>query len=157
MLSLNKIVDEAVGANQTDTGYDRQGAVNTATPRVLADPDLTKHCVQSHLTRLATNLMKSRRKANAEAGPHQSSFFGLRDTHVITDDEEQPMKFTTALTREEFDAIIVLRQNQVTADIAYLTKLREARRLTTDIWNRHPDWTWGQVEAAYALLHPIAA
>ena len=155
-MSLNKIVAEVTDANDTDGVINRHAAINAAVPQVLADKELTEMCVRGHVSKLIASNVKSRIKERAKADTGQSSFFGLRDHHVIDDGEGQ-IKHTSILSRMEFVGLIRLRQDQVNADLAYLTKLRAAERDTREIWDRHPDWTWGQVEAEHARRHARAA
>jgi len=155
-MSLNKIVAEATEAHDANGVIDRAAAITDAVPKVLADKELTEMCVRGHVSKLIASNVKSRMKERVQADPRQSSFFGLRDHHVVDDGEGQ-IKHTSILTRIEFVGLIKLRQDQVNADLAYLAKLRAAERDTREIWDRHPDWTWGQVEADHARRHARAA
>lgn len=148
-MSLNKIVADATEAHDQDGVIDRHAAINVVVPQVLADQELTEMCVRGHISKLIASNVKSRIKERAKTIPGQTSFFGLREHHVVDDGEGQ-IKHTSILSRIEFVGLIKLRQDQVTADLAYLEKLRIAERGTRDIWDRHPDWTWGQVEAEHA-------
>ncbi len=156
-MSLNKIIAEVTDANDEDGVINRHAAVNDAVPLVLADKELNELCVRSYLSRIIADNSRKRRRAFAEDDVRQASFFGLREHHVVADDAEGQIKHTSALSRPEFDGLIIVRQNQVTADLAYLSKLREARRLTADIWSLPPDWTWGEVETAFAAIQNAAA
>lgn len=155
-MSLNKIISEAIEAHESDGVIDRHSAINTAVPQVLADGEMTEMCVRSHLSKAIASSCKRRVKEAAEANPLQIGLFGLRDVHVL-DNGEGNIKHTDALSRIEFHGIIRVREQQVNADLAYLKKLRTAEMETRAIWDRHPDWKWGEVEREYARRHPKAA
>lgn len=155
-MSLNKIVADAIDANEAEGVINRHSAINLAVPQVLADGELTEMCVRGHLSKVIASSCKRRARELAEKDSGQSSMFGLRDAHVL-DHGEGVIKRTEALTREEFRGIIRIRQDQVVADFAYLKRLRDAEMETRAIWDRNPNWTWGQVEAAYARQTAKAA
>jgi hypothetical protein len=155
-MSLSKIIAEVIDVNEVDGIINRHSAINLAVPQVLADEELTEMCVRSHLSKAIASSCKKRVREASEANSAQCSMFGLRDTHVL-DDGEGAIKHTEALTRDEFRGIIRIRQDQVTADLAYLKRLRDAEMETRSIWDRHPRWTWGQVEAEYARHNAKAA
>ncbi|MBB4857174.1 hypothetical protein HNO88_000481 [Novosphingobium chloroacetimidivorans] len=155
-MSLNKIVAEAIDANESAGVINRHNAINLAVPKVLADEEMTEMCVRSHLSKVMASTCKKRARELAATSAAQSSLFGLHDAHVL-DHGEGIIKRTEALTRDEFRGIIRVRQEQVTADMAYLKRLRDAELETRAIWDRNPNWTWGQVEAAYARKDAKAA
>ncbi|AHE55885.1 hypothetical protein [Sphingomonas sanxanigenens] len=160
-MSLNKIITEATEAHEVDGVINRQAAINTVVPQVLADQEMTELCVRSHVSKAIASNVRSRSRASAHADPREMSFFGLDDRHVIDGEENDAkrasdLKRTEALTRIEFAGLIRRRQESVNADLAYLAKLRNAERVTRDIWDRHPDWRWGEVERAHALRQRAA-
>jgi hypothetical protein len=126
-MSLNKIVADAIDANEAEGVINRHSAINQAVPQVLADEDMTEMCVRSHLSKVIATNCKKRARELAEADSSQSSMFGLRDAHVL-DHGEGVIKRTEALTREEFRGIIRIRQDQVVADMAYLKRLGEVEK-----------------------------
>ena len=154
-MSLTKIVAEVTDAHEQNGVINRHGAITEAVPRVLADPDLTETCVRGHLSRMIATNAKARTREMAAAEPRQESIFGLREVHVL-DDGEGNIKHTRALSRFEFFGLINVRQKQVADDLKYLNRLRDAAAKTTRLWDAHPDWTWGQIEDAYAR-HRAAA
>lgn len=156
-MSLNKIIADATEANEVDGVINRHAAINDAVPQILADADMTEMCVRGHASKMIANNVRSRKRDRDGTDNRQTSFFGLRDDHVLPDDGEGQIKRTSALSRPEFASLISVRQQQVNADLAYLSKLRDAEMQTRAIWDRHPDWTWGQVEAEFALTHSRAA
>lgn len=148
-MSLSRIISDAIEANEADGTINRQGAINVAVPLILADEELTEMCVRGHTSKLITSSSKKRTRESANASPEQIGLFGLRDRYTL-ENEEGNIKRTEALTRSEFKSIIALRQNQVNADLAHLDRLRRAEFETQAIWDAHPDWTWGNVEAEYS-------
>ena len=155
MSSLSKIVSDVTDAHETNGVINRQAAIDEALPRVMADEEMATSCVRAHLSRLIATNAKSRVRDAAAADSRQSSMFGLQPAHVI-DDGEGSIKQTRALSRLEFASLIRVRQESVEADIAYLDKLRKASTATSKLWDRHPQWTWGQVEDAYARQQAAA-
>ncbi|MBB4858282.1 hypothetical protein HNO88_001601 [Novosphingobium chloroacetimidivorans] len=155
-MSLNKIVADAIEANEAAGVIDRHNAINAAMPQILADEELTEMCVRSHLSKVIASNVKKRRRERGKTTLEQNNLFGLMDAHPIGDSEGF-IKRTEALTRAEFREIIRIRQDQVTADLTYLKRLRDAELETRAVWDRHPDWTWGQVEAEYSRQHAKAA
>lgn len=155
-MSLGKIVAEAIEANEAEGTINRQGAISAAVPQVLADEEMTEMCVRGHLSKLITSSSRKRNREAAEADPCQIGLFGLRDSYVLGD-EEGNIKRTESLSRIEFESIIRVRQKSVNDDIIHLNRLQEAARVTRPIWDEHPDWSWGQVEAEYARSQSRAA
>lgn len=157
-MSLHKVIAEAIEANESDGTINRQGAISIAVPQVLADEEMTEMCVRGHISKLITSSSKKRAKeaADRSAFPEQASLFGLRDSYVLGD-EDGNIKRTEALTRIEFESIIQVRQRQVNADLVHLGRLQDAARVTRAIWDAHPDWVWGQVEAEYTRVKAKAA
>ena len=156
-MSLNKIIADVTEANEDGGVINRHAAINDAVPQILADAEMTDMCVRGHVSRMIATNVRSRKRDASNTSLAQQSLFGLRDDHVLPDDGEGIIKRTSALSRPEFESLITLRQKQVNADLAYLMKLRDAARHTSTIWDRHPDWTWGQVENEYARLNARAA
>ena len=154
-MSLNKIISEAIDANEDTVGINRHGAIEVAVPLVMADPDLTETCVRGHVSRLITSNAKRRASEASSGDSRQTHLFGLNEMHVL-DDEGHTIKRTRQLSRLEFMGLIRIRQEKVDQDLAYLGKLREAARETGTLWDRHPDWTWGDIEDAYARLRRVA-
>ena len=60
------------------------------------------------------------------------------------------------MSRIEFQGLIKLRERQVEDDLTYLARLKFAADETGFIWDRHPNWSWGQVEDAYARMKKAA-
>ncbi len=154
-MSLNKIIAEVTDANEKDGVINRHAAINDAVPQIIADKEMVEMCVRGHVSKLIATNVRNRKRDESKLDGRQSSFFKLRDDHILPDGEGV-IKRTEALTRIEFESLIRLRQDQVNADQAYLMKLREAARVTRPIWNQHPDWLWGQVEDAYARQRQAA-
>jgi hypothetical protein len=156
METLGDIISAATEANQSNGVVNRHEALNTAIEQVKSNPDLADQCIRADLgRRIKERAIRVARNAGDRSN-RQMSMFGLRAAYAL-DDEAHNVKDTDALTRSEFEALINLRQRQVTADLGHLSKLRDAMRHTASIWNRHPDWTWGQVEAEYANRQARAA
>lgn len=149
MTVLSDIIAEATEAHQDGGVVKRHDALNAAFVRVRDDPELSEQCIRADLgrrikecaIRTARNIGKSDRR--------QSSLFGLRSAYAL-DDGAHDVKQTDELTRAEFQGLINLRQQQVTADLNHLTKLRDALRQTASIWERNPEWLWHQVQEAFA-------
>ena len=155
-MSLADVIAEATEAHQHDGVVDRNAALGDAFGRVRADPELADQCIRSDLVRRIKERTCKAAKRAGEADARAPSLFGLRNAYAL-DDDAHDIKDTDQLSRAEFQGLVNLRQRQVNADIAQLTKLREALRQTADIWDRHPAWTWGQVAADYAQRRARAA
>jgi len=80
----------------------------------------------------------------------QSSFFGdkLRSRYAI-DLDGHVFKDTETLMRLEWKRAIAIRENQLRGDSAVLAAMHEADRALGPIWDRHPNKTYGEIEAMY--------
>jgi hypothetical protein len=108
-------------------------------------------CAKSEIARRIQQYMARSRKA-AVSGTMAASGqgvlpLGLRPAHAI-DDDGREMVLTVHMTQAQFRKVIEIREQQVIADTAYLTKLRSAYSAACPIWTAHPDWTFGQVAEA---------
>lgn len=149
MTALSDIIAEATDANREGGVIRRHDALNAAFERVRDDPDLAEQCIRADLgRRIKAAAMRTAHNIGRE-DRRQATLFGLRAAYAL-DDEAHDIKQTDDMTRAEFEGLISLRQQQVTADLSHLSKLRDALRQTSTIWDRNPGWLWRQVEEAYA-------
>ncbi len=156
MTALSDIIAEATETHQENGVVLRHDALQAAFVRIKDEPELAEICIKADLgRRIKMSATRTARKLG-DGEPRQASLFGLRPAYAL-DDDAHNVKQTDDLTLREFDSLITLRQQQVTADMNQLTKLRTARRETAEIWTRHPDWVWHQVENAYSSQRRRAA
>jgi hypothetical protein len=148
-MSLSSIIAEAVFENEHNGVVDRQAAINAALAKVKEDDELVDRILKAGISKQVKDYA-CKAVHQLEQTPAQHSLFGLRHAHTL-DDDENIIKQTQYMTRIEFQGLITLRRRQVKADMAYLKLLEDAATETASIWDEHPDWTWGQVEAEYAL------
>ena len=155
-MSLAQIIADAANHNVKEGICDRDAAIAEALPQVLADPLIVDSIVRSDLSkRLKQHLVKVRDAAIRDFDDGQGQLFGLRPAHVLAG-AEGIIKSTAAMSRIEFAGLIKMREQQITDDLAYLARLKFAQDETALIWDNHPDWSWGQVQSAYARMKKAA-
>ena len=155
-MSLAEIVADVATKHEKGGIVDRDAAVTEALPRVMAEPIMVEQIVRRHLSNsIKQHLTKVRDAAIANFGSRQISFFELRPAHVLAGDDGI-IKSTRALTRIEFQGLIKVRERQTQDDLNYLARLKHAADETGLIWDRHPNWTWGQVEDCYTSMKKAA-
>jgi len=155
-MSLAEIIADVASHHQKEGVFDRDAAIEEALPRVMADPHSVESIVRSALgQRIKQHWVKVQDAAMQSFASGQMDMFGLRHAHVLAGDENI-IKSTRAMTRIEFTGLIKLRQQQVNDDTAYLDRLKFAADETAMIWDRHPNWSWGQVQDAYGRMKKAA-
>lgn len=155
-MSLAEIVADVATKHEKAGIIDRDAAVNEALPRVMAEPFTVEHIVRRHLSNsIKQHLTKVRDAAVDTFGSKQGSLFELRPAHVLAGDDGI-IKSTRSMTRIEFQGLIKVRERQVEDDLTYLARLKFAADETGFIWDRHPDWSWGQIEDAYSRMKKAA-
>ena len=155
-MSLAEIVADVATRHDKGGIVDRDAAVNEALPRVMAEPFTVEQIVRRHLSNsIKQHLTKVRDAAVGTFGSGQLGLFELRPAHVLAG-EDGIIKSTRSMSRLEFMGLIKLRDRQVQDDLTYLARLKFAADETGFIWDRHPNWSWGQVEEAYARMKKAA-
>lgn len=155
-MSLAEIVADVATKHENAGIVDRDAAVQDALPRVMAEPFTVEQIVRRHLSQsIKQHLTKVRDAAVTSFGSGQGSLFELRPAHVLAGDDGV-IKSTRSMSRIEFQGLIKLRERQVQDDLTYLARLKFAADETGFIWDRHPNWTWGQVEDAYVRMKAAA-
>lgn len=155
-MSIAHIVADVTAEHQKDGLLDRNAAVEAALPRVMADALAVETIVRQDLARrIKQHAVTVRDAAISAFASGQQSLFDLRPAHALGGDEGV-IKSTRTLSRLEFNSLIKVRQRQVQDDLSYLARLRHAADETSAIWDRHPDWLWGQVEDAYRRMKKAA-
>lgn len=155
-MSLAEIVADVATKHENAGVVDRDAAVAEALPRVMAEPFTVEQIVRRHLSNsIKQHLTKVRDAAFSTFGSGQASLFDLRPAHVLQGDDGI-IKSTRSMSRIEFQGLIKVRERQVEDDLTYLSRLKFAADETGFIWDRHPAWSWGQVEDAYARMKKAA-
>ena len=155
-MSLAEIISAVAGKHEKAGIVDRDAAVNEALPLVMAEPYTVEQIVRRHLSNsIKQHLTKVRDAAVGNFGFGQGGLFELRPAHVLAGDDGI-IKSTRSMSRIEFMGLIKLRDRQVQDDLTYLARLKFAADETGFIWDRHPGWTWGQIEDAYARMKKAA-
>jgi hypothetical protein len=154
-MSISEIVAKATSNHESGGIVDRDAAIAEALPQVLGDPLAVETIVRQDLARRIKQHLCRVRDDAIQTFNGQGDLFGLRPAHALAGDEGI-IKSTRALTRIEFAGLIKMRERQVEDDMSYLARLRFAADETGLIWDRHPNWTWGQVEDAYRRLKKAA-
>lgn len=75
-------------------------------------------------------------------------FPDLKASYVI-DSQDRYLKRTENLIRLELIRVIQIREESVAADHAHLNVLKDVRDKLAPYWDKHPDFTLGQVAALY--------
>lgn len=152
---LSDIVGRVIDVCKKDGRIDTHRAIEAGLPLVLQDDDVRDKLIRDALGRAI--LAASTRISRASDGTKQSSFFGdkLRQGYAL-DIDGRMIKETDSLTLIEFDRLILIREKQITDDIAHLNVLREAKRQLSPIWDVHPDYTYGQAERAFLATETAA-
>lgn len=155
-MSLREIISDVAAKNERGGIVDRDAAVEEALPRVMSDGLLVEQIVRQHLSKsIKQHMCRATEAAVRSFGNGQPSLFDLRPAHTL-DGVDGIIKSTKALTRIEFHGLIKMRERQIEDDRVYLARLRHAAAETGMIWDKHPNWTWGRVEEAYAKLKKAA-
>jgi hypothetical protein len=141
---LHRVMEICEVNGQLDQGH----VTSTGVPLVKADPEAVDECVRETVWR-RVGVMTKRLPRLATATPRQAELFpGLR-THYAVDTEGRVLKQTGLLSRLEFERIIGIREKQVADDAAHLKLLKDAREELAPLWDRRPEATFGEIEAAY--------
>ncbi len=155
-MSIAEIVADVTAKHERGGVLNREAAVEDALPQVLADSFAVETIVRQDLARrIKQHAVKVKDAAMNSFATGQRSLFDLRPAHVLGG-EEGVIKSTRTLNRVEFHGLIKVRQRQVEDDLSYLARLRHAADETSAIWDRHPDWLWGEVEDAYRRMKKAA-
>jgi hypothetical protein len=155
-MSLASIIADVTMRHEHDGIVDRHAAIQEAVPLVLADQPTVEQIVRQHVSKsIKQHLTRVQESTMRALGSRQISLFDLRPHHVL-DGEDGIIKNTRALSRIEFQGLIAMREKLVRDDLTYLAKLKHAAAETSLIWDSRPDWSWGQVEDAYARMRNAA-
>lgn len=151
MSRLNDVIAQVVDEMISPAGRINIGL---AADRVYALVEFSQieACAKSELSRRIKQYMERGRKAAADGADGRSVGqidlpLGLKPAHAI-DEDGREMILTAQMTRAQFEQVIQVREAQVIADTAYLSKLRNVYQTAVPIWAKHPEWTLGQVVSA---------
>lgn len=139
-------------------GINRQAAIETAVPLVMADTEALDQIVREGIGRRIKDLATKRRRAaqSEDAGPEMPSLFGDLRPRYALDAEERFIKRTEDLTRVELRRCIQIRRQQLKADEAHVKAMEDAERLVARFWDAHPDMTFGEVTGLYLASRAAA-
>jgi len=151
---MSRLSDQIQKAIDIHVGKDGRLDLHAAIETVCSGLDFSKIESLGKLEigrRLKAAMERGAASARTKAETRQYSLpFDLKDAHAL-DDEGRKIVLTRSLLRSEFERVIEIRQRQIVADSAYLKRLQDALLAATPIWDRHPDWTFGQVCEALSL------
>jgi len=155
MSRLSDLVNEAVITHTKQDGtIQRHEAVKSIKPNlddesreILIDEALSER-VTTAAKNSKSSIMAMAKKRNMELPFHLNGAYPL-------DIEHRYIKRTEALSREEMQRVISIREKQIVDDTKHLAELRTAFHAVEPIWDAHPNWTFGQCCAA--LLKKQAA
>lgn len=137
-------------------GIDMEAAASAGVEMVKADDEIADQLIHDAIwKRIKDAATKAKKQAETTDENSQPTLFNVRPRHAI-DTEGRVVKRTEDLSRFEWKRIIQIRWDQVQADQAYLNELMKADAALSPIWDEHPDYTYGEAEAAYAASRVAA-
>jgi len=156
MSRLNDIINEAILLHTKDDGslvpHQAVSAIKPALDEESRDTLVTE-ALTARVTTAAKNsksaIFKMAKKRNMEL-----PFANLHGAYPL-DLEGRYVKRTESLLKAEMQRVINIREKQIIDDTKSLAELRAAFVAVEPIWERHPDWTFGQ--CCSALLRKVAA
>lgn len=156
-MRLNDIIAQLIeDYDRPGHGIDMQAAANAGVEMVKADDDIAGQLIHDAIwKRIKDASTKAKKQAEQSDGNDQPTLFNLRPRHAI-DTDARVVKRTEDLSRLEFKRLIQIRWDQVQADQAYLNELIKADAALAPIWDQHPEYTYGQAEAAYVASRTAA-
>lgn len=144
MSRLSDLVNEAIILNTKSDGtlvpHDAVSAIKPALDDESRDILVTE-ALHERVSNAAKNsksaILKMAKKRNMELP------FNV-DGAMALDIDGRYIKRTESLTQAEFKRAINIREKQIVDDSAKLAELRTAYHAVEPIWERHPDYTFGQ-------------
>lgn len=156
-MSLNDIVGRVIELCDRNGAIDTHKAVQTAFPLVIADDEATEQLVREGLAKRIKDAATKMNRQSEQAAS-QASFFGdkLRRRYAL-DTDGRVIKETEYMQRLEFERLIAIREKSIIDDTAHLDVLKRALVAVAPIWDRNPEYTYGQAERAFLAAELAAA
>lgn len=149
MSRLSDVIGQAIETEMDPFGrLDIPRAIAVALP--LLDDDDRETLVSEALAKRIKDAACKTKKAiqGASSQQYKFPFPDLRHAHALDTDGREVI-LTEAMTEMQMRRLIGIRRKQVADDQAYLAVLEHAYQAVRPLWGVNPDWTFGQVCAAY--------
>lgn len=149
MSRLSDAIGQAIEIEIDGFGrLDISRAVSVALP-LLDDEDREVLICEALSKRIKDAACKTKKAVqSASSTQYKFPFPGMRHAHALDTDGREVI-LTEAMTEMQFKRLISIRRRQVADDAAYLNILEQAYQAVRPIWQAYPEWTFGQVCAAY--------